>query len=237
MTTRRIDRDDLNACVAELLDRDKLLPRVRALLPDLDASGWSEGKQKLKKQPVAPTPWNDAAAGLVTDVHAGVRQHETRLTLLLFKRARYRGNGEAATGDALRALPDLIVAADELANGRDDLTARKYARAAASDAARDLQAWPRQARSLLDEVRTEEAPWTKAPGRLRCPYCDRRLELRPGWDRASDHDPVARALYCRRCPSSGGQTHSWPATTWLAVLQDGDAAREASAARGGERSA
>lgn len=230
--SRHIDREDLEACVAELLDRDRLLQRVHQLLPDVDASGWSEGKQKIKKQPVAPTPWNDAAAGFITDVHAGARSHETRLTLVLFKRARYRGHADAATVSALQALPDLIAAADELANGRHDLVTRKYARSAAVDAARDLQVWPRQARSLLDEVRTEEAPWTKAPGRLRCPYCDRRLELRPGWDKARDDDVVARSLYCRRCPGSEGKTQSWPATTWLSVLQHGDAAREAAEARG-----
>jgi hypothetical protein len=226
--SRHIDRDDLNACVAELLDRDRLLERVHELLPDVDASGWSEGKQKLKKQPVAPTPWNDAAAGVLTDVHAGVRSHETRLTLALFQRARYRGHTDANTAAALYALPNLIVAADERAREQGD----RYARSAAAEAARDLQAWPREARRLLDEARHDEQTWTKAPGKLRCPYCDRRLELRPGWDQAREDDVVARSLYCRRCPGAEYRTQSWPATTWLAVLQDGEAARAASGVRG-----
>lgn len=209
------DLEELQACVAELLDRDLLLARVHLLLPDLDAGGWSDGKQKLKKQPVAPTPWNDAAAGFVTDVHAGAREHESALTLLLFRSARFRGGADEATAGALRALPDLILAAADRHGRQHHIP---------SEAARALRSWPRQARRLLDEARYGEEPWTRAPGGLRCPYCNRRLELRPGWDR----EP-SPAIWCRRCPASEDhESRSWPADAWLAVLQHQDSDTAAS---------
>lgn len=70
-----------------------------------------------------------------------------------------------------------------------------------TDAAHDLTAWPVRIRAIFDEARPDEQPWTKAPGGLKCPHCERRLELAPGWrDRPENADVV-----CRSCRDDEGR--------------------------------
>lgn len=208
------DTTDLAACANELTaGPDRLLDRLRELLPDGTdtAPGYSDTGPNHAKVTGSPAPWNDHIAGAFFEVHAGARRHESALTLLLFRRARYRGGSDRQTCEALQALPPLIEAATQ--QYPDHRVPR--------EAARDLTAWPRAIRIALDEARYGEEPWTKAPGNLRCPYCDRRLVLAPGWDR--EHEPP---VWCRACPhrleDEVGQRRvdrQWPAGAWLAVLQ------------------
>ncbi|XBH23076.1 hypothetical protein V5R04_07675 [Jonesiaceae bacterium BS-20] len=56
-------------------------------------------------------------------------------------------------------------------------------------------------RLLFDEALPGEQPWTEVPGDLRCPHCNNRLELQPGWQ----HHPEQTDVCCRRCKDESGQ--------------------------------
>lgn len=209
-TPHRPDRDQLEACASELAGPpDRLLHRLRLLL-EPTGSIMRERTGKPPKISGSPAPWDDAVAGLLFDIHAGARGHETGLTLLLHNAARYRGESDANTAACLLRLPDLILAAYD----------RDPHHPSHRRAARDLLAWPRRVRAVLDEARKDEEAWTRAPGRLTCPYCERRLLLKPGWEH--EWNPP---VWCRSCPArlEGEEGRAvvhreWPAGAWLAVL-------------------
>lgn len=216
MTARHaVDVDNLRACVDELIGTDRLLARVAGLLHAERTPGPAEvGKGKGGKKPVAPTPWNDEAAGVLFTVHAGARETEGDLTWLVFSRKLHRSGSDVHTRRALRQIPDLVQVASERFPEHWTVDVRNP-----RSAPRVLASWPRQCRLLLDEARRFEEPWTNAPGSLRCPHCGRRLVLAPGWDREPE-PPV----WCRQCPvrldddDPARVDRSWPATAWLATL-------------------
>ena len=221
-----INRDTLTSAARELTNLDNLWQRLHDHLEDDLAQMMREDKNKPKKQPVPPSPWNDTAAHLIGEIAAGARRHETGLTVLLFNRARYRGGDDRNTFAAINALPDLIVTATERHPARaniDKLTEQPWQHQRAAYAATDLTLWPVRCRALLDELRTNEEPWTRAPGRLACPYCDRALHLSPGWE----HAIHSARVVCRSCPArlpDEEQRRSidrdWPASQWIGALND-----------------
>lgn len=214
---RVVDVEMARACVDELIGTDRLLERVAALVPEpsgsgpRDRAGRGQGGEKVIG---SPAPWNDEAAGLVMVIHAGAREVEGNLSWLLFSRLLHRSGSDVHTRRALRNIPDLLAAAAEKFPGHWSIR----------DGERQLRSWPRQCRALLDEARWGEERWTAAPGGLRCPHCDRRLVLRPGWERESE-PPV----WCRGCPVElegdefARPSRSWPADAWIATLNEGDA--------------
>lgn len=184
-----------------------LLPRVRALIPH--TSNKIDESQIGGRADVHRIPWNGPAANLALDIAATARRHETALTLLLFQRAKFRGMTDRDVDDAINRLPVLVDHAVAQDHGENPVVA---------DTVKDLHRWGRQCRRLLDEARDDETPWTKAPGDLRCPWCDNRLELAPGWQ----HAPEGADVMCRRCVDARGAWLRWPPTAWLAVLQHRD---------------
>jgi hypothetical protein len=211
----RVDVETIRSCVDELIGRDRLLDRVAELIPEpgetgpRDRNGRGQGGTKVIG---SPAPWNDEAAGLVFTIHAGAREIEADLTQLLFSRRRLsRSGSDVHTRRALRNIPDLLAVATERFPGH---WAGPYA-------ARQLVSWPRACRLVLDEARWGEERWSSAPGGLRCPHCDRRLLLRPGWEHETD-PPV----WCRACPAEleGDEerfpSRSWPADAWIATLNE-----------------
>lgn len=217
----QIDTDELRACVDELVGHDRLLARIAEEIPQVDSTGNHDrhGRgQGTAKIIGSPAPWNEHAAELLLGIHAAARRHERGLTLVLFSRARFRSGSDTDTTACLRALPDLVTAAAEKFPDHQPIQTRHGATVNWRTVRRDLLAWPRQCRLLLDEARWGEEPWTRAPGDLSCPHCARRLILRPGWER----DPAPH-VWCLRCPATlddHGQpaTLSWPADAWIAVL-------------------
>lgn len=204
--------------VAELVG---YLPRLADLLEPANSpiggslgSGW-----RGKKVTGSPPPWNDAVAMLVMDIHAGARQLEDALTLLAHghRRRPPRSASDAQTVNALRALPDLA----QLCRDRSpdhNLPGR---------AGRAVYGWAVAARRELDETRPEEAPWTRAPGGLRCPnqlpdgtMCEQPLWLAPG--AATTAEPP---VYCRRCTDDSGQLLSWPWGAWKLAAELGPTRR------------
>lgn len=181
-----------------------LLRRVGALIPH--ATNVVAESQLGGRADVHRIPWNGPAANLALDIAAQVRRHESTLTLILFRTARFRPDGDRHTFDAVTRLPVLI----------DHAIAQGHARRpAVTDAAHDLVAWARRCRLLLDEARDDEQPWTPAPSALPpCPECNRRLFLAPGWQYAGEGADVV----CRACRDDDGQLLRWDAGTWLAVL-------------------
>jgi len=199
--------DELDDHAADLA---ALLPRIQAWIPETGTTGNRDEHGRHPKAPAAPAPWNDAAAALYLDIHAGIRAHERDLAYTALGVTRpARGGSDEQTLAALRRLPALIILA----------ATRKppAAKTAAARAARDLTAWPKACRRFLDEARPGEEPWTRAPGGLACPYCQRPLELAPGWDR----EP-APVLHCRTCPADPdeptGPRCKWEADAWLGAL-------------------
>lgn len=215
-------RDELTAAARELTDRDHLWDRLHDHLEDDLAAIMREDKTKPKKQPTPPTPWNDTAANLISEIAAGARRHENQLTLLLFQNARYRGGSRRNTHDCIRRLPDLITAALDRHPAHPDLTPpeQPWEHQRARDAARDLTTWPVRCRDLLDELRPAEEPWQRAPRLITCAYCQRRLHLAPGWNQQPIHQV---RLVCRRCPNTTGDhtpgtDREWNATAHLGRL-------------------
>lgn len=188
-----------------------LLPRLNQLIPEQDTTLESTiGSHR--KHVAAPIPWNSPAAMLALDIHAAARRHESALTLRLFAKATYRGGDDATTLDIIKRLPDLIAHALQHLTDPGDIDGT-------ADIARDLTAWPRQIRALLDEALPGEQRWTRAPGNLRCPYCGKNLELEPGWR----DNPAGADVVCRRCIDAHGHLMRWQPSTWVAVLQEGSA--------------
>ena len=161
----------------------------------------------------SPAPWNDEAAGILFEIHAGTRRHELALRRTLGFNPVRRGSSEQQTVASLSSLPDLIRAA----------TARNLDQHVVDRAVADVTRWPRICRGILDDdPLPSDRPNTKAPGDLRCPHCNRRLILRFGWQ----HAEKDQQLWCIKCPSTIDEEHprgrdlSWPPDAWLAVLQD-----------------
>lgn len=189
------------------------LHRLRALLPEPGTPTTSESSTSHKVIG-SPAPWNDEAAGILFEIHAGARRHERHLRHALGFNPIRRGNTDHQTIAVLTALPELLRAIDarHLDSARPDL----------ERAQRDITRWPRICRRILDDdPGADERPMTRAPGDLKCPECKRRLWLKFGWQ----HDP-APSLWCPRCPATRdddeprGVDLSWPATEWIARLQD-----------------
>lgn len=188
-----------------------LLPRLQALIPDQPTTLESQHGAH-RKHVAAPIPWNTPAAMLALDIHAAARRLESALTIRLFRKATYRGGDDATTLDIIKRLPDLIAHAHQHLTDPGDIDG-------VTDIAYEILSWPRQVRALLDEPLPGEQRWTRAPGDLRCPYCDKNLELEPGW---IDH-PEAADVICRRCEDAYGRMLRWEPTTWIAVLNQADA--------------
>jgi len=196
---------DLDTAVADLTGRDHLYARLRILIPQQTTILESHIGSRTRYS-AAPIPWNTPAAMLYLDIHAAAREHETNLTLLLWNRAKYRGPGDNLTAQAIERLPVLINAA---------ITAGQGTRTIVTEAVHDLTTWPTLIRRLLDEARSNETPWTKAPGNLRCTTCGHTLYLAPGWQYDAEHADVI----CRTCRDTDGQHPRWTPSLWLGRLQ------------------
>jgi len=193
-----IDIEDLYTAAR---DTNTLLPRVMAHVPDtgtvVESQIGSHGKA-----PAAPLPWNDTFAMCGYGIRDDARRHETNLTLKLYRKAKFRPGTDEHVREAITRLPILI------AHARDTLP--DIDQPDVETIARDLAAWPRRCRHVLDELLPDEQPWTKAPGDLCCPYCDHRLELAPGWSQS----PANADLVCRRCRTEDGGFQRWAPTQW-----------------------
>lgn len=182
-----------------------LFPRLAALVTVPGSNTIDPDTPKQTKFVYEP-PWNTPAANLKFSIHEEARRFENALNLKLFGTARFRGPSDHNTLAAIGRLPVLI----------DHARAKKIDNHDVTDTEHLLTSWPRLIRLQLDEALPGEQPWTKAPGNLRCPHCDIRLELEPGWQ----HHPEQADVICRRCKDEFGQTLRWAPTTWLSILQD-----------------
>lgn len=191
----------------------ELLQRVNELIVESDAVVLAPepGGHALSKRAVFPAPWNTPAGNLFTTIGQAARDHEQNLTLLLFGGARFRGTSDQNTYAAIDRLPDLIRAAVRL-----DLGDHQYVKSAVAALIR----WPAELRRFLDEdpYPDDPKPWTKAPGDLRCPHCQRPLWLRPGWQ----HSAKSARVWCQRCTDAEGRLLSWEPSVWIGVLQHSD---------------
>jgi len=180
-----------------------LYPRLAQLIHE---TGNPIDQESGKRQAITYSePWNTPAGQLKHDIHTTIRRYETALTILLFGKATYRGTSDALTITAFTRLATLI----------DHATTKNTITTDVEDATHLLLSWPRRIRLMLDEPRPGEEPWTKAPGDLRCPHCERRLELQPGWQ----HHPENADVICRHCRDEEGGWLRWKPGTWLLVLQ------------------
>ncbi len=211
-TAIRFDVHTFRACVDELIGTDQLLERVAQLLHHDQTPGLQDtALAKRPTRPAPPAPWNDHAAAVLLDIHAGARDVEANLTRLAFSRTLTRSGSDIHTRRALRNIPDLIAHCGALFPDHWVV----------ASSTKQLLAWPRSCRLLLDEARWGEEPWTKAPGGLRCPHCQRRLLLAPGWDK-EQQPPV----WCIGCPvelegdERAFPRRQWPADTWLGRLNE-----------------
>lgn len=191
------------------------LTRIQALLDKPATHVVGDSGQVRTKIIGSPAPWNDEAAGILFEVHAGARRHETAMRHALGFNPIRRGTSDLQTVAALSALPDLVRA----------IVTRHLDTNAAGRAATDIARWPRICRRILDDdPAPNERPNTKAPGGLCCPHCNRRLILKHGWQHSTD----SQHLWCIRCPSTIDDDHprgrdlSWEPAAWIAVLQHTD---------------
>lgn len=202
-----MNRPELTTLVDAAEDLSLLYTRIGRLTTEPRTPGVDDGTGRGagggKKISASPAPWNAMAAGWVMDVHAGVREHQTNIAWLAYGNViRQASSADTITHKVIRLLPDMIyLCYSKFPNHRYAL-----------DAERDLMAWGRRGRTILDEVRPHEEPWTKAPGNVKCPYCGKRLMLKPGWQ--YDAEPL---VWCAR---SGHEPMSWLANERLATLQD-----------------
>lgn len=217
-----IDLDALADDIWSLIGGSSYLDRIRDLL-DKPATHVIGDSGRVKSKVIgSPAPWNDEAAGILFEIHAGTRRHEVALRRTLDFNPIRRGSSELQTVASLSSLPDLVRAV--VARGLDlDVADR---------AALDVARWPRICRSILDDdPLPTERPNTKAPGGLLCPHCNRRLVLRHGWQ----HDVKSQQLWCIRCPTTIDDDHphgrdlSWEPDAWIAVLQQHDTPQAGSA--------
>lgn len=152
----------------------------------------------------SPAPWNDEAAMLVLEVEAGARDHEQKLARIGYAGFVHRGVTTAGSTLALHHLPDLIML----------VRSKCPERMAPGHAEADLRAWGRRSRILLDQARSGDQPWTRAPGGITCIYCNRPLWLEPGW---MQHQTPS--VFCRVCRDpQTGKLMDWPNLTWLGVV-------------------
>lgn len=181
-----------------------LLPRLAALIPDkgtpLESQIGSHGKALA-----APLPWNEPVAMLYYEIHGDARKLESALTLRLFGHITYRPGADHHTTDCINRLPVLI------AHARD----KDIDPADVEQIARTVAGWPARIRRQMDEALPGEEQWARAPGGLKCPYCDKALQVPPGWKHATDI-----VLTCRRCKDADGNHHSWAPDLWLGQLED-----------------
>ena len=207
------DRDMIAAEIRDLTRPDGYLDRVRDLLAEPATHRIGESQHVRHEVIGSPAPWNDEAAGLLFEVHAGARRHEAVLRIALGHLRRARGNSDGATLIALATLPDLIAAA----HPTHPTPAEK--------AAADVRRWCRLARQVLDDDMREDdrhRQTTKAPG-IKCPYCQRPMVLRHGWQ--YDEKP---AVWCLRCPSTITEESPKPtdlmyeASAWLGMVLQHD---------------
>lgn len=202
-----MNRPELTTLVDAAEDLSLLYTRIGRLTTEPRTPGVDDGTGRGagggKKISASPAPWNDQAAGWIFDVHAGTREHQTNMAWLTYGHViRQASSADTITHKVIRLLPDMI-----------DLCWSRYGNHRyALDAERDLHAWGRRGRQILDEVRPQEEPWTKAPAGIRCPYCQRPLRLKPGWQ----HE--AEPLFW--CMNHVHEPMSWAANERLAALQE-----------------
>lgn len=198
-----IDVEALYTAARELTT--DLLPRLQLTIGEkgtiLESSLGSHAKHIA-----APIPWNEPAALLYLEIHGDTRRYENLLTLRLFQHAKYRPGTDEHTTESISRLPVLIAHGREKGLSGMDL----------DDVTKALTTWPIRIRAQLDEPREDELRWAKAPGGLVCPYCDKALEVPPGWDKAS----TAPDLLCRRCSDADGHHRRYAPDLWLGLLQD-----------------
>lgn len=200
----RIDPETTYTAARELRD---LLPAVQALIPHASNQVTESDTTSARAASVFRIPWHTPAAHTFYDIHAQTRRYENALTLLLFHHAKYRPGDDANTYDAISRLPVLI--AHALDAGHDQHTD-------VTDIDRLLTTtWPRACRLVLDQPRPDDQPWTKAPGDIRCPYCQEPLQLAPGWQALQENTDVI----CRRCRDDNGHPYTWPITERIGQLQ------------------
>ena len=200
-TLTTISTVDLAVAATETIE---LLPRVRALIPATGTRPADQQPGRRGRASASPTPWNDAFALLALSIADDARRHESALTLACFGHATYRPATDEITDEVITRLPDLIHHADQTL---DD--------PGVADIATDLASWPRRLRAALGELRDDELPWTKAPGDLRCPHCDRRLRLAPGWTEQRDASGnISSDVWCLRCRDDDGNHLRWAPSQW-----------------------
>lgn len=214
-----MDMEQVRADVADLIS---YIPRLAELLPPGQARAADDGKHP--KVSASPAPWNSAVAAVFMDIHA-LRGLHSHLALAAHGRVHNWRGSDAHTRIVLELLPDLIAYAAIHCHD-PDLKPRAQL---AERAAHQLRYLSRQARVVLDELRSNEEPWTRAPGNLACPnqpglpddetYCDRPLYLSPGF--AAMRAP---AVYCLACKDEDGHRMSWPYDAWTLVLTEGEIA-------------
>lgn len=198
---RHPDIETLYRCARET---NELLPRVRALIPETATTPPSSTGGQRGRRSAAPTPWNDTFALLAYSIADDARRHEAALTLRLSFTAKFRAGTDDITHEVIGRLPVLLDHAREKLPDDDGV----------EDIARDLTRWPRECRRVLDELREDEQPWTTAPGDLRCPFCDGRLELAPGWS----HSPETADVICRSCHDEQGRWRRWAPSIWTGLV-------------------
>lgn len=199
---------DVETAIKDLVGRDRLYQRLRDLITEQGTTLESTIGSHTKHL-APPIPWNEPAALLYMDIHAGAREHEANLTLMLFARAVFRGPADTLTVTILERLAVLLAAAHD---------AGRWDHHVVQNAAAQVTRWPVLVRRLLDESRPSEIPWTRAPGGLRCPHCASVLQLPPGWQYAGDRAEVV----CRNpeCRDDDGHRRQWAADAWLGRLND-----------------
>lgn len=212
MTVPHPTIETLYQAARELAD---LLPRVADLIPAQSNQVTESTSGPRASGTVHTIPWNTPAADTYYDIHAGVRTHENALTLLLWRKAKYRPGNDQQTYEALNHIAVLIDHARNNGHADHDTT---------TQAASALASWPRQCRRVLDELREDEQPWSKAPGDVRCPHCGHRLELPPDWHQITNPD-----LTCRTCVDDNGRWLTWPTTEHIGLLQGAELITERTA--------
>ena len=168
----------------------------------------------------SPAPWNNVVGDLIMDIHAGVRRWADKLDDLVGAQRQARGSSTVGTIVALKRIVVRVEQIERMSPAVLDVDR------AAADATLQLSNWARRCRQQLCELRDYEQPWTRAPGRLRCPNpitdrlpglgtCNAALWLAPGWERQ-----VKPPVYCRatRCADEHGAPYEWAFDTWHPIV-------------------
>lgn len=142
---------DLTTAITDLI---RLLGPLAALLPEKPNTPSKRGGKSG-----SVIPWNGGAAGLWMEIHAGARENEVNLAVLIGLPARYRGDSDQNTIYALERIPVLAE------QGPQDAWQVLFA-------VRDSDRWLYKTRTVLGLVdpihRLPKAPKHDAP---LCPYC------------------------------------------------------------------